>query len=116
MRSYTGIVQKGTKRAAALGFPTVNIALPDADVSGVYAARVAVDGRDFLAVAFADKKRKVLEAHVFDFSGLLYGKEITVTLCEKIREDTRFEGDAALRAAIADDVAKVRDHFRAKTG
>jgi riboflavin kinase/FMN adenylyltransferase len=111
MHLHTGIVQKGTKRAASLGYPTVNIPLLNPDVSGVYAARVVADGTSYAAAAFADQKRKVLEAHLLDFSGELYGKRITVELCKKIREDTRFSDDTALRAAIAEDTANVRTYF-----
>ena len=111
MQSYTGIVQKGTRRAAALGFPTVNIPLLDGDVSGIYVARVTIGGREYPAAAFADQKRHVLEAHVLDFLDELYEKEVTIELCKKIRNDMQFSDDAALRAAIADDIAKVRMYF-----
>ena len=37
---YTGIVQRGEQKATAYGFPTINIPLDDASVSGVYAAKV----------------------------------------------------------------------------
>ena len=109
---YIGIVQKGTKRAASLGFPTVNIPLLDGDVSGVYAARVTVSGEEYFAAAFADQKRKVLEAHVLDFSGELYGKEITIELCKKIRDNMEFPDDTTLRAAIEGDIVIVRAYFK----
>lgn len=111
---YRGTVQKGTKRAAALGFPTVNITLGDASVSGIYAARVVFDDKEYPAAAFADQKRNVLEAHVLDVELDLYDKEIVVELLEKIRDDETLESDDALRAAIADDVAKVRAYFKKK--
>ena len=111
MHIYIGIVQKGTKRAAELGFPTVNIPLPDRSVSGVYVARVALGDEGYPAAAFADQKRNVLEAHVLDFSDELYGKEVTIELCKKIRGNVQFSDDAALRAAIEGDIAKVRAYF-----
>ena len=111
MKKYTGIVQKGTKRAAELGFPTVNILLADSSVSGIYAAKVSVGGEEYIAAAFADQKRNVLEAHVLDFSDELYGKEVTIELCKKIRGNVQFSDDAALRAAIEGDIAKVRAYF-----
>ena len=112
MHSYKGIVQKGTKRAAELGFPTVNIPLESADISGIYAARVKAEGKELFAAAFADPERKVLEAYLFDFAGDLYGKEITVELFEKIRESELFSDDVALKKSVDNDIARVREYFK----
>ena len=112
-QTYSGIVQKGTQRGIALGFPTANIPLPDG-TSGIYAARVRLreDEAPYMAAVYADQKRKLLEAHILDFSNDLYRQEITIELHEKIREDQRFEDEKSLRAAIADDIAKVRKYFK----
>ena|SRR3989344_2641071 len=109
--TYTGIVQKGMKRGHALGFQTANISLGDSRVSGIYAARVALEGKEYPAAAFADHGRGILEAHILDFSGDLYGKGITIELLEKIRDNKKFENDDTLRATIAEDVAKIRAYF-----
>lgn len=111
MRAHRGIVQKGAGRAAALGFPTANIALGDPTVSGVYAARVAAGNKSYAAAAYADRKRKVLEAHIIEGSDDLYGKEVLIELLLKIRDASSFDSDDALRAAIADDVKKAREYF-----
>ena len=111
MHVFSGVVQKGTRRAAELGFPTVNIPLENAGVSGVYASRVKVGVQEYGAAAFADPERKVLEAYLLDFAGDLYGKEITIELHDKIRDSQQFSDDSMLRSAIANDVAKVREHF-----
>ena len=112
MKIFTGIVGKGQGRAAALGFPTANIPLSDASVSGIYAARVRVQHSEYAAAVFADQRRNVLEAHLLDFTGELSGKSITIELRGKIREHGEFSGDDALRAAIAADVARVREYFK----
>lgn len=111
MQSYTGIVQKGDRRGTALGFPTANIAVPYMELSGIYTARVLVGGIEYGAAGFADRERKMLEAHLLDFSGDLYGKEITIRLLKKIRDSKKFENDDARRAAITDDVARIRTYF-----
>ncbi len=111
MRSYTGIVIKGQGRATALGFPTANIVLEDGSMSGIYAAKVKVGDAEYMAAVFADPKRKLLEAHILDFVGELYGKEITIELCEKIRDSNKFSNDKALRLAIEEDIVKVRNYF-----
>jgi riboflavin kinase/FMN adenylyltransferase len=109
---YRGIVLKGRNYGHVLGFPTVNIEMNDEQASGIYAAMVYVGGKKFPAAAYADLSRSMLEAHMLDFEGDLYGKEIDIELLHKIREDEQFPVEAELRAAIADDVAKVREYFK----
>lgn len=108
---YEGIVQKASERARALGYPTVNIVLSDEKVSGVYVARVKVGEEEYEAVVFADTVRKVLEAHLFDFSADLYGWNIRIELLKKIRGRKHFADDAAAHRAIAEDVRVVRQYF-----
>ena len=113
MQKYIGIVHEGTKRAAALGFPTANISLEDTSLSGVYAARVKVGNNEYVAAAFADPERGILEAYLLDFSPrTLYGETITIELYERIRRSMKFKTDTALRFAIDDDVAKVWEYFK----
>ncbi len=112
MNTFVGIVQKGAERARALGYPTVNIALDDADVSGVYAALVRIEKTMYHAAAFADPSRKLLEAHVFGLTEEMYGRQISVELKEKIRDAVEFSDDELLKAAIAGDIAKVREYFK----
>lgn len=108
-----GVVEKGPRIGTALGFPTANIPLADTSVSGIYAARVYVqDEAPYMAAVYADQKRKLLEAHILDFSDELYGQEIKIELHKKIREDKVFSDDAALRAAIANDIVEIRKYFK----
>ncbi len=109
---YSGIVTGGSRKAAELGYPTANILLADTDVSGIYAARVISEGQEYPAVAYADQGRHILEAHLFRFSGDLYGKEITVTLEMKLRDSEHFDTDEALKEAVENDVAAARAHFK----
>ena len=114
MKMYTGIVQRGTRRGAALGFPTANILLGDPEPSGIYAARVSVKEGEapYIAAVFADQKRKLLEAYIVDFSDELYGQRITIELHKKLRDSQMFKDDRELRTAIADDIQNVRAYFR----
>ena len=109
--SYTGTVIRGSGTAAKLGFPTLNIPLADTTLSGIYAAKVEAGGSVYQAAVFADPARALLEAYLLDFSGDLYGKEITIELCKKLRESRRYESDDALSAAIAADVVDTRSYF-----
>ncbi|HRH24391.1 MAG TPA: riboflavin kinase [Candidatus Paceibacterota bacterium] len=105
---YQGKVIGGSRRANALGFPTANIAFNDSTAHGVYAARVTLDDKDYQSVAFADPARGVLEAHLFDFDGDLYGKDISITLIQKLRDSERFENDEDLKAAMVRDAEQAR--------
>lgn len=109
MRPVRGIVERGAARGAALGYPTANIALRDTTLSGVYAGRAYARGAWRDAAIFADPSRGILEAHLLDFSGSLYGEEIEVRPIEKIRESARGANDDELRVLIARDVAQVRE-------
>ncbi|OGG52046.1 hypothetical protein A3C18_01950 [Candidatus Kaiserbacteria bacterium RIFCSPHIGHO2_02_FULL_54_11b] len=111
MPTFIGIVERGSKRAEALGYPTINIPLNDESVSGVYAARVKIGEEEYEAAAFADQKRKLLEAHLLDFAKDLYGWNVKIELSKKIRENKKFTDDTSLREAIAEDVASVRQYF-----
>lgn len=108
--NYRGIVQKSQQRGQKLGFPTINIPLDGEPVSGIFVAAVFVDGKEYLAAAYANSSRNILEAHILDFAADLYGKEVEIELLEKIRDDEKFADEAALKAAIAADVAKVREY------
>jgi len=122
-KRYTGTIERGSGYAGELGFPTVNIPLAD-NISGIYAARVIVKEGEtsYMAAVFANQRRKILEAHILDFppeggsaSGGqddLSGATITIDLIEKIRETKKFDTEPQLRAAIADDVEKVRAYFQ----
>jgi riboflavin kinase/FMN adenylyltransferase len=108
---YKGIVQKGGAYGRKLGFPTANIPLGDAEETGIFVARVEVDENLHDAVVYADRRNKVFEAHILDFSGDLYGKEIGIVLVKKIREDKNFESEQEARQTIAADIEAARVYF-----
>lgn len=111
MSTFNGIVQQGAKRGRGLGYPTINIPLEDATVTGVYAAIVRIDKTLYHAAAFADPSRKLLEAHLFGFAEEVYGRQATIELKDKIRDAQRFDDDDLLKKAIAEDVTQVRNYF-----
>lgn len=113
MLFYTGVIERGTSRATGLGFPTINISIAAEGnaVSGTYAARVFVEGAFYNAAAYANIRKKILEAHLFNFSGDLYGCEASIQLCEKIRNDEFFEDEEKLVAAIIRDIERIRKYF-----
>ena len=100
-----------------LGFPTANLALPEGLIvpkSGVYATKVSVEGKEYPAVTNIGTRPTVngagvnAECHLLDFTGDLYGKEITVAFYDFLRPERKFDSLDALKAQIAADTAQVR--------
>src|SRR5207237_3166888 len=102
-----GVVVHGAKRGRAIGVPTANIA-PDSDLplaAGIYAATLGVEGRALPAVAslgrnptFVTGGDLVLEVHVLDFDGDLYGRRVRTTFVARLRDEAQF---ATVDALIA---------------
>lgn len=113
-----GVVAHGDARGRTIGFPTANVALGRhlEPARGVYAVTVRLaDGRVCKGVANIGRRPTVnegpesrLEVNIFDFSGDIYGAEITVGLVSYIREERKFAGLDALKAQIAADAAEAR--------
>ncbi|HEY6549552.1 MAG TPA: riboflavin kinase, partial [Vicinamibacteria bacterium] len=121
-----GLVVRGEARGRTLGFPTANLA-PENEIlprAGVYAARVQVgDGADRgeprgavvnlgVRPTFGAGGEPTLEAHLLDFTGELYGRSLRVSFVVRLRDEQRFPGLPALRAQIAEDVARGRAVLR----
>ncbi|MGH8202418.1 MAG: bifunctional riboflavin kinase/FAD synthetase [Steroidobacteraceae bacterium] len=115
--SMTGRVVQGNRLGRDLGFPTANLQIERRrpPVQGIFAVRVrgAADG-GLPGVASlgtrptVDGGHTLLEAHVFDFSGDLYGREIEVEFVAKLREEERFASLDALVAQMHKDAAQAR--------
>src|SRR5690606_31295981 len=56
--------------------------------------------------------KPLLEVHLFDFSGDLYGREIAVTFHHKLRDEEKFESLEILKQKIAEDIQNAKDWFR----
>jgi riboflavin kinase/FMN adenylyltransferase len=115
--SMRGRVRSGNRLGRGLGFPTANLALERrrAPVAGIFAVRVhGVDGAGRAGVASLGSRPTVggvetlLEAHIFDYDGALYGREIEVEFVAKLREEQRFAGLAELTAQMHRDAQQAR--------
>lgn len=115
--TLAGTVIEGDKRGRELGFPTANI-LPEGCMipgPGVYAAWVTLaDGRRKAGAVNVGVRptfegdRVVVEAHILDFEGDLYGSEIFVEFVGYIRPETRFPGPKQLKLQIRRDVIEAK--------
>ena len=112
-----GVVQGGDKRGRELGYPTANIVLGDYQRPryGIYAVRVTLrDGSEHPGVANLgvrptfDPPTELLETHLLDFQGDLYGQKIEVALHAFIREEKKFESLDDLVAEMRADEAQAR--------
>jgi riboflavin kinase/FMN adenylyltransferase len=117
-----GVVEHGDKRGRELGYPTANLALGDYQRPryGIYAVRATLDangsngGSEHPGVASLgirptfDPPTELLETHLFDFEGDLYGRKIEVALHAFIREEKKFESMDALVDEMRRDEAQAR--------
>ena len=114
--SVSGQVMSGRRLGRTLGAPTANIALEPTNrlAHGVYAVLARVDGRAFPAVASfgtrptVDDGPPLLEVHLLDFDGDLYGREMEVEFVEYIRDEFKFDSLPALAAEMTRDKARAR--------
>ena len=116
--SVLGTVAEGKKLGRTLGFPTANLR-PESEQlppNGVYAVRVALNGEMRSGVAnigirptvSPQATERVIEVHLFDFSGDLYGQDLEVSLLEFLRPEKKFPSLDALRDQIAADIDRAR--------
>ena len=112
-----GRVVHGNQLGRTLGFPTANLRFGGKvpALSGIYAARVhGVDARPWPAVAsFGTRptvagKEPLLEAHLFDFDGDLYGRRIEVEFVARLRDEEKFADLPALVAQMRRDATQAR--------
>ena len=118
-RAYSVLaeVARGDRRGHELGFPTLNQPARDPlpIPFGVYASRAVVDTRTYDGVSnygvrpSIGNRDPLLETHLFDFSGELYGQLIEVRPLAKLRGERKFPSLEALKAQIAEDCTQARD-------
>ena len=117
-----GRVVHGAKRGRAMGFPTANVRLgrPRPALSGIFAVRcfgVATRGLEGVAsLGINPAVRRggpaTLEAFLFDFSGDLYGRRISLEFVKKLRDEAHFASLDELAAQIRRDCDAARGVFR----
>ena len=113
-----GRVVEGRRLGRTLGFPTANLRLMRSKppVWGILAVWVhGIGSRPLPGVASLGTRPTVngieplLEAHVFDFSGDLYGRHIEVEFVAKLRDEVKFDSLDAMTVQMKIDAARARD-------
>ena len=112
--SIEGKVQKGKQLGKKIGFPTANIDIKDyiAACPGVYAVKVLRKNNYKYLSGIANlgyrptfnQKKILLEVHLFNFSGNLYNKLLSVEFVKFIRKEKKFKNVNQLRAQINIDL------------
>lgn len=117
--ALAGRVVPGERLGRRLGYPTANVRLHrrSAPLAGIFAAQVrGIAGRDPAAAVASLGTRPtiggtelLLEAHVFDFDGDLYGRRISVEFIAKLRDEEKFPSLDAMVAQMHADAARARE-------
>lgn len=118
-----GAVVHGQGIGRDLGFPTANLNIQHAQKlipgDGIYAVWVRHKQRWYEGMMYIgtrptiqERDERVIEVHLFDFHGNLYGDRITVEMVELLRQDAPFQG----LEALSEQLRKDADHSRKVLG
>lgn len=120
--SITNIVVKGKQRGRLLGFPTANLNVPPEKAcpkAGVYFGSVYIENNKFFSIinvgkrpTYGDLVENIIEAHILDFEGDLYNKEITVGFIKRIRDEEKFSSETELKRQIEIDYSVARSYLK----
>ena len=121
-RPYTvrGVVEIGDRRGSRIGFPTANLPVPNVmawPADAVYAGWCTRANGDRHPCAinigrrptfYEHTEQSLLEAHLIDFEGDLYGEQIDVSFVQFLRSERKFDGIDQLRAQLTEDIDESR--------
>jgi riboflavin kinase/FMN adenylyltransferase len=120
--SLQGKVISGHKVGRHIGFPTANIAVQKEKLlpaCGVYAIRVKLDESFYDGMlcighrpTLSNGDELSVEANLFDFCGDLYGKELVLSLVDRLRDEQPFSSLQALQEQLEQDAVRAREVLR----
>ncbi|MEX1037921.1 MAG: bifunctional riboflavin kinase/FAD synthetase [Acidimicrobiia bacterium] len=114
----TGPVVDGDKRGRDIGYPTANIRPPDRKVTpgdGVYATVTRVGQDEYMSATNVGTRptfgggERLIEAHILNFEGDIYGEDVTIEFVERLRPELEFKSVAELLEHMEDDVKRSRE-------
>jgi riboflavin kinase / FMN adenylyltransferase len=118
--NFTGFVVEGNKNGRSIGFPTANLYIREPykliPGMGVYAVTVKMGPQLFkgmMNIGFRptiaeDNKQKTVEVHLFDTEMDLYGKELTIFVRQKTRDEKQFQSLQSLKKQLSNDKAIIK--------
>lgn len=120
--AITGKIVNGEQRGRKLGFPTANIELLHGEMAvpapGVYAVTASIEGSIYEGMGnignnptFNDVEHARLEVNLFNCSGDLYGKTMSVQFHKYIRAEKKFSGVEELCRQIEEDKKAIKTYF-----
>jgi len=120
-----GVVGVGARRGRQLGFPTLNVELENEllPAAGVYVGAVQLDDETAVRPAVTNVGVRptlevagplVVESHVLDFAGDVYGRPVRLFFFDRLRDERRFGSAGELAAQIGRDVGAARQWFAAR--
>ena len=113
-----GPVLHGLENGRKINFPTVNLEvnekiLPD----GVYITKTTVDGKVYKSMtnigthpSISELNKPIIEAHLLDFSEMIYGKVVKLEFCKFIRDQKKFPSLDALKEQLNKDLITTRNY------
>ncbi len=118
--SIEGTVSKGRQMGKKIGFPTCNIEINNYIIAkpGVYSVRVHIKNSKKILKGIANlgyrptfnQKKILLEVNIFNFSGNLYNKKLSVEFIKFIRGEKKFAGIKQLRKQIKLDLKAAKNN------
>lgn len=115
-----GVVVAGNRIGRTLGFPTANMQLYEplklVPADGVYAVEATVLGQRYKGVCNIGRRPTVglsdartIETHILDFDQEIYGLDLQIAFCARLRDERRFDSLEALKAQLHLDREKARE-------
>ena len=111
-------VEKGRKLGKKIGFPTCNLNIKDYVIAkpGVYAVKIYQKNKNFCLKGIANlgyrptfnQKKILLEVYIFNFSGNLYNKHLTIEFINFIRKEKKFKNINQLKKQISLDLKSAK--------
>lgn len=119
-----GTVVQGEQRGRKLGYPTANLCLNEellVPKRGVYAVEAQWLGQRVQGMmnigmkpTFHAEYMTTIEVHFFDFADDLYGRELSLEIIERVRDERKFAGIEELKQQLARDQEQIRKVFQAE--
>lgn len=118
----TGEVIHGKQIGRTIGIPTINQAIPEEKIIppfGVYASKVKLDDEIYLGVSNIGRKPTIsgdnpigIETFIMDFSGDIYGREVTVLITKFLRPEMKFDSIDSLKNQMNNDITNAANYYR----